>query len=86
MNDFVDSEGNFKTMEYINSLVEENKLLKDRLEKYEYRQNYKNNYYKNRYKNDPEYRQKKLEENRRQYLIRKQKKNNTYNNNNGIQV
>jgi hypothetical protein len=83
---FIDENGNFNTTEYINSLVQENKLLKDRLQKYETKQLYKNNYYKNKYKNDPEYRQKKLEENRRQYLIRKQKKNNTYINNNGIPV
>jgi hypothetical protein len=78
---FIDENGNFNTTDYINSLLKENEILKNKLEKYE-----NNNYYKNKYKNDPVYRQKKLEENKRQYLIRKQKKNNSYINNNGISV
>jgi hypothetical protein len=84
--EFINENGDFNTMEYINSLINENNLLKNKLEKYESRKTYKNNYYKTKYQNDPAYRQKKLEENKRQYLIRKQKKNNTYNNNNGLQV
>lgn len=64
-------------LDIIKRLTDENKDLKDRLDRYDKQRIKRNNYYAEKYRTNEEYRKKKNQSNKLAYMKRKNKNNLT---------